>query len=98
MPILWDDIRNGSSTHTFQSALLGAVQREVLKASGSHAEIFSAYESPIHTDHLARPFFSGPNVKEKKAVWAARLLNGTLLSRDYFMASLDLSLQAYDPS
>ena len=22
--------------------------------------------SPIHTDHLARPFFSGPNVKEKK--------------------------------
>ena len=66
MPILWDNIRNRSSTHTFQSALLGAVQREVLKASGSHAEIFSACESPIHTDHLARPFFSGPNVKEKK--------------------------------
>ena len=66
-------IRNLSSTHTFQSALLGAVQREVLKASGSHAEIFSACEPPIHIDHLARPFFSGPNVKEKKAVWAARL-------------------------
>ena len=60
--------------HTFQSALLGAVQREVLKASGSHAEIFSACESPIHTDHLARPFFPVQMSKKKKTVWAARLL------------------------
>ena len=42
---------------TFQSSLLGVVQREMLKASGSHAEIFSALASPIDTDHLARPLF-----------------------------------------
>ena len=81
MPILWDNIRNLSSTHTFQSALLGAVQREVLKTSGSHAEILRANHQSILII-WPDPFFSGPNVKEKKAVWAARLVDdGTVVNR-----------------
>ena len=42
-----------------------------LKASGSHAEIllrFLSISITINTDHLARPFFSGPNVKEKSGL------------------------------
>ena len=55
---------------------LGAAQREVLKASSSHAEIFSALASPIDTDHLARPFFLVRMSKKK-----CSLGNETMLSQ-----------------
>ena len=41
--------------------------------------------SPIDTDHLARPFFSGPNVKEKGSLGDETCQRALLLKSSYLL-------------